>query len=248
MPVKQQLKPSLVEPYLKTTRAKVHLDALRHSLDLFRKSKPITVFRKENRKSGRYEIRIKIADTPNEVPLILGDLLYCLRSSLDQTVWQLASLTTPYPERTQFPILDKDTRNTRKSFADWTDGVPARAKRLIKSLQPYHRADPSAHLLWRLNRLCNIDKHRRIPIHGDQLNFRFPKISRASERLLSFDHDQNMVSGPLDLKSQMALDPDVSFDVILGDMSDGISCDFDGITKIYDFVAQSVIPRFARFF
>src|ERR1035441_9125066 len=229
---------SLVDPYLKTTRAKVHLDALRNEIDLFRKSKPCTVFHKDNVERGRYEIRIKIADTPGDIPLILGDLLYCLRSSLDQLVWWLAKLTTPYPRGTQFPILEERSAKTRKNFSTYTAGVPASAAKLIDSLQPYHRAEPSAHLLWRLNRLCNIDKHRRIPIHGDQLNFRFPKISRASERLLSFDHDQNMVSGPLDLKSQMALDPDVSFDVILGDMSDGISCDFDGITKIYDFVAQ----------
>src|ERR1035438_7027168 len=136
------LKPSLVEPYLKTTRAKVHLDALRNSLDLFRKSKPVTVFRNENLKSGRYEIRIKIADPPDETALILGDFLYCLRSSLDQIAWQLARITKPYPEQTQFPILDRDTRDTRRSFDACTAGVPARAIRIIKSLQPYHRVDP----------------------------------------------------------------------------------------------------------
>ena len=73
--------PSLVDSYLKTTRAKVHLDALRNEIDLFRKSKPCSVFRKDNVKRGRYEIRIKIANTPDPIPLILGDLLYCLRSS-----------------------------------------------------------------------------------------------------------------------------------------------------------------------
>jgi hypothetical protein len=237
-----------VEPYLKTARAKAHLNALRDSLNAFRKSEPITIFRKENRKSGRYEIRIKIKDTPDEVPLILGDLLCGLRASLDQTVWQLAKLRTAYPERTQFPIFDKDTRETRRLFANWTDGVPARAKGLIKSLQPYHRANPKDHLLWRLNRLCNIDKHRKIPIYGDKVMFHIPGIPAAAAKSLVFDHDQHMVSGPLDIKRHMTLEPVVSFDVVFGDMSDGITCDLDGVTKIYDFVADGVIPRFARFF
>ena len=244
----RQLKLSLVDPYLKTARAKIHLDALRDSLDLFRKSEPIAVFRKDNRKSGRYEIRFKIKDTPDELPLILGDLLYCLRSSLDQAVWCLAKLTTPYPKGTQFPILDKLNSGSRKTFAAYTAGVPARAARIIESLQPYHGAEPSAHLLWRLNRLCNIDKHRRIPVHGDEAIFNMPRMPHNLARLVEFDHDQHMVSGPLELKSQMTLDPVVSFNVIFGDMSDGIACDFDGVSAIYKFVADGVLPRFARFF
>ena len=94
----------------------------------------------------------------------------------------------------------------------------------------------------------NIDKHRRIPIHGDEMTFNFPDFPRALERLLRFDHEQQMMSAPLDIKSHMALDPVVSFDVIFGDMSDGISCNFNGLVKIYDFVTTSVIPKFARFF
>jgi hypothetical protein len=88
----------------------------------------------------------------------------------------------------------------------------------------------------------------RIPIHGDVLTFNFPKFPRASAHLLSFDHDQHMVSGPLDLKSEMAFDPEISFDVIFGDMSDGITCDFAGVETIYNFVTHSVLPGFARFF
>jgi hypothetical protein len=151
MPIRKakSLSPSLVDPYLKTTRAKVHLDALRNAVDLFRKSKPCAVFRKEDVKRGRYEIRIKIADTPDDIPLILGDLLYCLRSSLDQAVWALAKLTSPYPKGTQFPILEKDNAGTRRKFAMDTAGVPARAARIIKSLQPYP-LDPahSGHPKW----------------------------------------------------------------------------------------------------
>jgi hypothetical protein len=246
--VTPQLKPSLTEPYLKTTRAKVHLDALRNSLDAFRKSKPITFRRKKNVKASRYEIKLKIQDTPNEVPLILGDLLYCLRSALDQTVWQLAKLSLPYPEKTQFPILGKDTKQTRATFEVCTAGVPAGAKTLLKELQPYNRVDPKSHLLWRLNLLNIIDKHRRIPMHGDILDFQFPKFPRNLVHLLNLDHENHMVSAPLELKGKMVLNPNISFDIVFGDAAEGISANFDDVTKIYNFVTDSVIPRFSRFF
>lgn len=76
--------PTLADAYLKTTRAKLHLDSLRSELDAFRKSNPCRVFRKENYTLGRYEIRVKVEETPDHIPLILGDLLYCVRSSLDR--------------------------------------------------------------------------------------------------------------------------------------------------------------------
>src|SRR4051812_32768338 len=129
--MKQKTKLSLSDPFLKTTRAKVHLDALKHELDAFRNSAPLKVYRNVDKKRGRYCIRIVTEDTPDHIPLILGDLLYCLRSSLDQTIWALAKLTTPYPQKTQFPILDKPNKGT---FSAQTKGVPVRAAKLIESL------------------------------------------------------------------------------------------------------------------
>lgn len=235
--------PGLADGYLKTTRAKLHLDALRSELDAFRKSNSCRVFRKENHKLGRYEIRVKTEETPEHIPLILGDLLYCLRSSLDQLTWSLAKLTTGYPKGTQFPIFDELSAKTRKRFADYRVGVPPRAAKLIESLQSYQRADPSSHPLSRLNSLGNIDKHRRIPVHGDEVIFNFPKMPRALAAALKFDHDQHIVIVPLELKGQMQVAPIASFRVIFGDYAEGISCDFVGLESIYEFVANSVLPR-----
>ncbi len=241
--------PSLTEPYLKTVRAKVHLDALRNELNSFYQSKPYTLFPKENLKTGRYEVRIKMRDTPNMVPLILGDLLYCLRSALDQTIWQLAKLKSGgYPEDTQFPILDKWNHEARKTFKRQTAGVPAGAIGIIKALQPHHRANPSAHLLWRLHALNNIDKHRRIPVWGDMLAIDLPHARTDLLAVLTRDAEHHMFSAPLSFKSQMTLKPEIPMKVIFGDMAQGISCDFDGVETIYEFVADKVIPRFDRFF
>ncbi|MGO9093914.1 MAG: hypothetical protein ACLQGV_01710 [Bryobacteraceae bacterium] len=250
----QRLRPSVADPHLKTTRAKVHLDALRKELHSFCESKPYSFVREEDIEHGRYRIRVDIGAIPDSIFLIAGDLLYCLRSSLDQLVFALAHLTVPYPEDTQFPILAKDIasdKDTRKRFEKQTHGVPTEAVRIIESLQPYHGGNAGAirsHLLWRLNWLGNIDKHRRIPLHGGEIVFAFPFLPKASAPMIEFDHDNGVISVPIGLKSQMALDPTVSFEVVFGDLSDGIACNFNGIEQIYNFVAEDVIPRFARFF
>jgi hypothetical protein len=171
-----------------------------------------------------------------------------LKQLSDQLTWSLAKLTTSYPKGTQFPIFDVLNAKTRKRFAGDTAGVPPRALKLIESLQPYNRADPSTHLLSRLNRLGNIDKHRRIPVHGEEFIFNFPKMPRALAHAIEFDHDHNMVSVPLELKPQMELAPLAPFRVIFGDMSEGIACDFDDLESIYEFVTHTMLPRFTRFF
>jgi hypothetical protein len=252
MPLK--LKPSLADPYLKATRSKEHLDALRDQLDLFYKTKPYTFFHEDDFTRGRHCVRVELKPFPDRVYLIAGDLLYCLRSALDQTVFALAHLTIRYPEGTQFPILDTDIaldRNVKKRFEKQTAGVPAAAVRIIESLQPYHVGDAAAikrHLLWRLNWLGNIDKHRRIPLHGQEIIFTFPQLPKSAASFMELDHDNGICSLPVTYKDQMALDPNVSFKLVFGDLSEGIACDFDGIEKIHNFVAGDVIPRFTRFF
>lgn len=251
MSVRKRTGISLDDPYLKTTRAKTHLDALRDEINAFYKSEPIRIFREDDVKRQLYCIRIVIATIPSQLPLIAGDLFYCLRSSLDQAVWALAKRkigTGGYPTHTQFPIFDHNTARNRAKFTQYTTGIPAAAIGIIKSLQPYHRADPAAHLLSRLNLLCNIDKHRRIPVHGEELIVGFPDAPRALAKLWTFDHKQQMISVPIAYKSQMRFNPEVSFKIIFGDMSAGVSCDFDGMKSIYEFVTNSVLSRFARFF
>src|SRR5665213_527035 len=248
----QSVKLSLADPYLKTTRAKVHLDALRGGLRLFSESKSDSFVGEDDLENGMYRLRFRFDDVPDDIWLIAGDLLYCLRASLDQLVWALAKLTTGYPVGTQFPILDKDIaldKDAKKRFEKYTTGVPAGAVHVIKSLQPYRGGDDfQSHLLWRLNLLCNIDKHRRIPLHGQMTAFHFPKFPKVHQSLMEFDQENDMVSVPAHLKSYMTVDPTFPVEVVFGDMAEGITCDFNGIERIYNFVSGDVIPRFARFF
>jgi hypothetical protein len=250
----KQTRITLEDPYHKTGRAKVHLDALRQEISAFVESNPIRVFPKDDVKHGRYRIRIKVNEIPPQIPLIAGDCFYCLRSALDQTVWALAKrkMGVGYPTHTQFPIFEHNTARNRQKFRQYTAGIPAAAMGVLKSFQPYHRANPSAHLLSTLNALCNIDKHRRIPVHSQELIVHFPDAPVSIARFFEFDAEQQMFSVPLEYKSQVNFEPKASFNVVFGDFSadpsNNIPCDLDRMINIYEFVTNTVIPKFARFF
>ena len=242
---------ALVDPYLKTTRAKLHLETLRCLVAACGKE-PCAFTREDDFQNELHIIKMRIRDIPDEIPLVFGDLLYCLRSSLDQLVWCLAKINANpgYPEHTQFPILEqKDTPR----FNRQTKGVPADAAKVIESLQPYNAPTSFVHenLLWRLNKLCNIDKHTRIPVHGvtgivtwDT----FVPFNAAQVCLAEFDGD-GVMKIPLALKSEVALNPRVpEFKILFGDLYWQIQCDFAEVEAIYEFVANRVIPRFSRFF
>jgi hypothetical protein len=239
---------NLADPFLKTSRAKEHLEVLRRELTAFHESKPCQFRSRDDRVRQQCQIVVNIKDTPDRISLIVGDVFYNLRSALDQLVWCLAKLSVSYPKGTQFPILEQ--RNLAR-FQKQTSGVPTKAVEIIESLQPYNRGDIvsiKAHPLWRLNKMCNIDKHMRIPVHSSFVDFYLPESIVGSSH---FD-DSGVMNIPLGLKpklkSYMALNPDVSFNVVFGDSFWGVEFDLEGIDTIYDFVANKVIPRFARFF
>jgi hypothetical protein len=241
--------PSLIDSELKTVRAKEHLETLRREIRTFGESNPYTFETQEDLERQRFKIKIVTKEIPNTIPLIAGDLFYCLRASLDRLVFSLARLTLPYPDRTQFPILEADSEKTRKRFAEQTAGVPAEAVSIIEELQPYHGSDTAAirsHLLWRLNILCNIDKHRRIPMHSAIQDFSF-FLPESVASAVEIEQDE-VVSLPLSAKGKVEFDPKAPVNIVFGDMHEGIECNLEGVERIYYFVADCVLPRFARFF
>lgn len=243
---------NLTDPYLKTSRAKVHLENLREQLTALT-NEPGEFFREDDLENQLHIVKVKIKDIPDVIPLIAGDLFYCLRASLDQLVWCLAKIkaTPGYPEGTQFPILEQ--RDPHR-FNRQTSGVPAEAIKIIESLQPYNAPNVDAvreNLLWRLNKLCNIDKHTRIPVHGVIGTLQWDAYSPAGTEVLTFSEFDNNAEMkiPLRRKREMALNPRIrEFRVLFGDLYWKIECDLAGVEAIYEFVTNRVIPRFSRFF
>jgi len=46
----------------------------------------------------------------------------------------------------------------------------------------------------------------------------------------------------------MRVDPETSFNVIIGDSVEGIEMDLEVLVGVYRFVTNDVLPRFGRFF
>lgn len=239
----------LTDPYLKTTRAKEHLDALREAHTDFIEGESHLFTFKEDVEGQRYVLKLQLMEVPDRLPLIAGDLFYCLRAALDQLVFALAwKRGGPLPNHTQFPIHDSVAPARRKRFRQNLRGVPADAIRVIDSLQPYNRPNAiKEHLLWRLNEMCILDKHRRIPASGSCIDFQLPPsiMNVAEWKTLS---DGAEVSIPLSMKSKMALHPNCTVRVLFGDIHYGVQLTIEEITDIYEFVADKVLPRFTRFF
>ncbi len=238
-------RPSLTDPFLKTERAKTHLDDLLGEVDAWSNSQPWSLNRNDNISAGIYRLEIDYKDVPAKIYLILGDLLYCLRASLDQLVYQLASLTTSQPEKTQFPIFDTFSP---KKFKKCTNGIPARAAEIIDAFQPYNLGGKS-NLLWKLNELGNLDKHRRIPLFGKASTINFPDAPESIHELIKFAEEGGVfvVTAPLFCQGFLTHVEVRDYKVVFGHL-DKIECDVDQIKQIYHFVTERVIPSFVPLF
>ena len=96
--------PSLDGVRAKLARANEHLARLESDTHAFLENEP---YRFALEVDGHdYVVRIKASrEPPIELAIMLGDVLYNLRSSLDHLAWQLASLNGKPPAGTEFPIF-----------------------------------------------------------------------------------------------------------------------------------------------
>src|SRR6266852_1906168 len=153
----------LTDPYLKLDWAQRHLKAMDDDLLAFHKSNPCRFTGEDDLTNQRYNLRVDLDDVPDHICLRCGDAFYCMRACLDQLVWRLAKLNVTIPDRTQFPIIEDWNSDTLGRFKDNLRDVPPDAIAIIRDLQPANRpASAKENLLWRLNAMCNLDKHRRI--------------------------------------------------------------------------------------
>jgi hypothetical protein len=127
---------------------------------------------------NQYIFEVPLEPVCPEWGLILGDLVYDTRASLDYLVTALIrSAGDEAGNRTQFPISgvyraaewreaeerwDEDVRGT---IARDIKGTPPGTKEALKPLQPFYgvpTTDPWSHPLFILQTLSNRDKHRRL--------------------------------------------------------------------------------------
>ena len=110
-------------------------------------------------KSGYFEEKTPVV--PIEYSIQLGEILYNLRSSLDQLVWQLTHANYRVPtHRHEFPLFDDESR-FNNAVKTKLAGVSQRSLARIKETQPFNKDDKWS-ALKTLHSLCNIDKHRSV--------------------------------------------------------------------------------------
>ena len=142
----------------KYDRAQKHINDLEACLDAFRKSNPYTIGEKRDAQAGKMTYYLaSVRDIPPDIPLILGDALQNLRSTLDHLVWKIVERAGGTPgTHTGFPIFD-DAKGYDALAPGKVEGAGQYAIEAINRLNPYKAGN---HYLWMLHRLNNIDKHR----------------------------------------------------------------------------------------
>ena len=98
---------------------------------------------------------------PIEYSIRLGEIVYNLRSALDQLVWQLVHANYKAPSHlNEFPIFDDESRFNEATKRK-LKGVSQESSAKIKEMQPFSKNDKWSPLKT-LHSLCNIDKHRSV--------------------------------------------------------------------------------------
>jgi hypothetical protein len=100
---------------------------------------------------------------PEKIGLIVGDCLQNLRTSLDYLVWELVLKAGNTPGKdNMFPICTTLQGFEGAQRAGRLRGMDPAAVALIEAFQPYHDGQPDATSLAILDKLTNINKHRRL--------------------------------------------------------------------------------------
>jgi hypothetical protein len=128
--------------------------------------------------------------------------------------------------------------------------MPEEARRLIETFQPYKGGHSyRAHPLWQLNELVNMDKHRIIAIGSHGFTVSFPDFPRKYNSQVQISKDSPEVRLPIELKKYLRPKPQATMEMLFGDeIYEKVAVSPKRLVEIYDFVSETVIPKFKKFF
>jgi hypothetical protein len=152
---------------VKHERAKKHLADLAIACTAFFDSSPYQVHTEVDPQTRQHSYSLAYVEgVPDEIPSIAGDVLQNLRSALDHLAYRLFMAGTQGTagdgKHVSFPIFD-DASKFKKGVMHNVKGMRREAIDAIEALKPYSGGNE---VLWRLNRLNNIDKHRLLVAVG----------------------------------------------------------------------------------
>jgi len=201
---------------------------------------------------GTFEAKIPI---PERVPLIVGDCLGNLRSTLDYLVWELVLANRKHPTPLNaFPIALTSDAYTKELERGRLSGVDPKAIALITDLQPYHLgASADQSILAVLNKFSNINKHRRILLTGLKTVMPMPDLHYVGAQAFATVNPPaiqgNAEFGPFEVfgdevKVKAQVVAYIAFDEAPAQGFDVYSM----IERIADYISTTMFPMFDSFF
>jgi len=123
----------------------------------------------DKRKAAEKWLKFHIErEIPPRFPVLAGEVIHHLRSSLDHLTWVLSSESYRRTNETDisFPMLSKRPKSKKDKESAYDrkiQGITAPAAlTLIEQLQPYNVGNPADHPLAIIHHLDNFDKHRAL--------------------------------------------------------------------------------------
>jgi hypothetical protein len=256
---------------LKVQRADKHREDLLRCLQGYRDRRPYQIRKHIESWEGRAYLVVTAYGAeplPDEVPVLLGDFIQNLRSSLDYLV---GVMRRDGPSRVSaFPICTR--RNAPNGFLQISErklaDIPRPAKELIERMQPYDRryGRPGlARVRWEslatLQALWNIEKHRTILLATTLLAPDYVTHNRTGEQGSGIAHRVAPSQGeadwwlPIDERDQ-SFDPHFGIEISLTkprgfaeDWPPGVAdIPLDGLVQhLYQKVAYDVLPHFRQY-
>ena|ERR1700694_1925691 len=247
----------------KVFRSKAHAIELQTEIQRYFCTNPARIVRVEGGNPDEFIGTVEAGGPiPGRLPIILGDCLQNLRSALDYMVWELVLTAKNEPGRhNMFPIC-----GTLEAFENQLvkrnrlKGVNPGAIAEIQSLQPYHYGqDFEKAMLWVLDDLCNINKHRRVlltDLKGGPSDLElqhidgevFGRVNLASIKKDAKIGPYPIVDGARGPGIKMDVNPNVAVYVAF---NEGTTQDLDigsVLAGMLKYVELELLPRFEPFF
>ena len=148
----------------KLARAQSHIDYANRLVERWVNEKGAAISMQPDGQGGTELVAKQLKLLPDELGVVIGDALQCLRNSLDNLVFALARKHTPVmapqdEEDIAFPIYDSAAKVGSKRIKL----VDPLAQDDICALAPDPAVNPvNQHPLWLLNKTANRDKHREV--------------------------------------------------------------------------------------
>jgi hypothetical protein len=142
---------------IKIARANEHILNIAQTVQAFGRSHRIV---REMELHGIHEIvKLLVAPVPEMLPVVVGEVVFHLRSALDNLACCLAIANGKSVKSVYFPIVNSPDEFELPATQRKIKNLSPAAQKLIHRLKPYKGG---ANLLWAMNRLRNEDIHIRL--------------------------------------------------------------------------------------